>query len=69
MATLNSVLERVNKAIKEPVNQLQIDKAMIELHNKLAEPKWAISDEKLRGECENLLIQLAVASYMQNRNS
>lgn len=65
--TLNETLKRVNKALKAPLNQLEIDKAMILLHHRLTETKWAIKDEKLRGECEKLLIQMTVARYMADR--
>lgn len=65
MSSLQEVLATVNKAIKEPIDWKAVDTAMIELHNKLTEPKWAIEDEALREETEKLLVQMASQSYLK----
>lgn len=66
--TIKEVLDRCNQAIKEP-SDIEIYKAMVLLHSKLSEPKWAIEDEALRDEMEKLTVQMTVANYMKDRRT
>lgn len=69
MGNLSSILEKVNHALEEPINEFEITQAMLLLGNKLAEPKWAIEDEKLRDEYEKLMVQMVVRNYMSGRSN
>lgn len=66
MSSLFDIINTVNVALKddEGFDWSELDKAMVDLHLKLTEPKWAIEDEALREECEKLLIRYAVQRYL-----
>lgn len=68
MSNLFDIVNTVNVALKDPegFDWAEVDKAMIEIHEKLTEPKWAIEDEKLRDEVEALVISWAAQRYLAN---
>ena len=65
MASVKEILDKVNQAIKEPIDSTEYQEALVALHTKLTEPKWAIEDEKLRNEMEKLVVQMAVSKYKE----
>ena len=65
MSSLNQIVTKMNKIAKEPFDWSELDTAILELHNKLTEPKWAIEDEKLRDEYEKLLVQSVVLKFKE----
>lgn len=70
MSTLFDLINTVNVAIKDSdgFDWADVDKAMVEIHAKLTEPKWAIEDEKLRDECEKLVVSWAAKRYLVGGN-
>jgi hypothetical protein len=67
MSNISEIVAQVNGAINEPFSWDELEKAMLAISAKLAEPKWAIEDEALRTEMENLLVQIAAHSYLRDR--
>lgn len=68
MSNLFDLLNTVNVALEDSdgFDWDEIDRAMTDIHAKLTEPKWAIEDEALRGECEKLVVQWAAKRYLAN---
>ena len=68
MSKLQTIVERLNKALNEPVDEAELQDAILAVREKLSEPKWAIEDEKLRGEMEKLIVYHAVREYADAAN-
>lgn len=66
MSSLFDVLNTVSNALEnsEGFDLSEIDKEMAKLHSKLTETKWAIEEEMLRSECEELLVQWVFKRYL-----
>jgi hypothetical protein len=68
MSNLFDIVNTVSVALNDPegFDWAEVDKAMVEIHAKLTETKWAIEDEKLRDEMENLVISWAAKRYLMD---
>lgn len=65
--SIKEILSRVNDAINEPFNEAKVFEVYRELHAKLSEPKWAIEDEGLRKEMEELFVQMTVMQLREKQ--
>lgn len=66
MSSLGDILNTISNALQndDGFDLSELDKAVVEMHLKLTEPKWVIEDEALREECEKLVISWAVKRYL-----
>lgn len=66
MGSLFDIVNTVNVALKDSdgFDLQELDQAVVDLHLKLTEPKWAIEDEALREECQKLIVAWAAQRYL-----
>ena len=64
MSDIQTILERVNKLLEEPVNWDAINEVMVDLHKKLTDPQWAIEDPYLRKQMERMFVDYTAKEYL-----
>lgn len=62
--TVNQIIKKVKEATDAPFSWDEVDAAIIELQKELTNPKWAIEDEVLRHELEQLVVSWTVRGYL-----